>query len=189
MRRVTKSTREGCLKYNKIKLFRREVELCKSLCALHTQFPSPKARQTCAVWAEAPRALAPVGAAGNKKHPRGVRFFFDGKSNYANRFALCIRSFPRRKRGKRAPCGLKPHALSHLSVPRITKSTREGCFLLLVEPTGIEPVSKNLLIQLSSRTVCLLSFPIGSADKQARLQSSPFLLDRFKGETPMQVHY
>ena len=59
----------------------------------------------------------------------------------------------------------------------------------LVEATGIEPVSENPLTQLSSWTVCLLEFPITDAARQASDQSSPFLLDRFKSEPPMQVHH
>ncbi len=90
---------------------------------------------------------------------------------------------------KTAPCGaLLPRFLATVSTVK-TKKHPLGVFFVLVEPTGIEPVSKNLLIQPSPQTVCLLKFPVRHADKQAHRQGSPFLLDRFKGERPMQVHY
>ena len=53
---------------------------------------------------------------------------------------------------------------------------------------GIEPMSENPASRLSPWVVCYLAFPIGGANKHAPSQGSPFLLDRFKGETPMQVH-
>ena len=59
----------------------------------------------------------------------------------------------------------------------------------LVEPTGIEPVSKNPLIQLSPWAVCLYYFPRTCAGKQAHAQGSPFMPDRLKCEPPMHVHH
>ena len=53
---------------------------------------------------------------------------------------------------------------------------------------GIEPMSENPLTKLSSWTVCYLEFPIGSVNRHTLPLGSPFLLDRFKSETPMQVH-
>ena len=53
---------------------------------------------------------------------------------------------------------------------------------------GVEPLSENLLIRLSPWAVCYLEFPLVGANKHAPSAGSPFLLDRFKGEKPMQVH-
>ena len=61
--------------------------------------------------------------------------------------------------------------------------------LVMVEATGVEPVSENPLTQPSSWVVYLLDFPITSADRQALDQSSPFVHDRVKGESPMHVHH
>ena len=54
---------------------------------------------------------------------------------------------------------------------------------------GIEPMSENPLIRLSSQAVCYLAFPRGSGSRHPLLWSSPFVPDRFKGERPMQVHH
>ena len=59
----------------------------------------------------------------------------------------------------------------------------------LVEMMGIEPMSENPLIGLSSQAVCYLAFPLGSESRHPHPQSSPFLPDRFKGERPVQVHH
>ena len=58
----------------------------------------------------------------------------------------------------------------------------------MVEMMGIEPMSENPLTQLSPWAVCYLEFLVSSANKHAPHQSSPFVLDRFKSERPMQVH-
>ena len=58
----------------------------------------------------------------------------------------------------------------------------------LVEMMGIEPMSENPLIKPSPWAVCLLEFPIKSANRHALYPGSPFLLDRLKIEPPMQVH-
>lgn len=50
-------------------------------------------------------------------------------------------------------------------------------------------MSENPLTQPSSWTVCYLEFPVGSANRHAFLSGSPFLLDRFKSEPPVQVHH
>ena len=50
-------------------------------------------------------------------------------------------------------------------------------------------MSENPLTQPSSWVVYLLDFPITSADRQALDQSSPFVHDRVKGESPMHVHH
>ena len=60
--------------------------------------------------------------------------------------------------------------------------------LRLVEMTGIEPVSENPLIQLSSWTVCFLKFPRANANRRAFDCGSPFLLGEVKGESLTQVH-
>ena len=59
----------------------------------------------------------------------------------------------------------------------------------MVEMMGIEPMSENPLTKLSSWTVCYLKFPIGSVNRHTLPLGSPFLLDRFKSEPPMQVHH
>ena len=65
-----------------------------------------------------------------------------------------------------------------------------GSFLfVLVEMMGIEPMSENPLIGLSSQAVCYLAFPLGSESRHPHPQSSPFVPDRFKGERPVQVHH
>ena len=53
---------------------------------------------------------------------------------------------------------------------------------------GIEPMSENPLTKLSPWAVCYLEFPIEGTNRHVHSLSSPFVLDRFKGETPMQVH-
>ncbi len=58
----------------------------------------------------------------------------------------------------------------------------------MVEMTGIEPVSKNPLTQLSPWAAVILDFPLQHAKRQACRVGSPFLLDRIKGEPPVQVH-
>ena len=59
----------------------------------------------------------------------------------------------------------------------------------MVEVRGIEPLSENLLIQLSpgaGHLFCLFSSRAGA---QARIESNRFLHDRFNGKTPMHVHH
>ena len=63
-----------------------------------------------------------------------------------------------------------------------------ACFLLLVEMTGVEPVSESLAAQPSSWTVVLLSFPRKSAERHALSLGSPFVHGRVKGESPTHVH-
>ena len=53
---------------------------------------------------------------------------------------------------------------------------------------GIEPMSENPLTKLSPWAVCFLDFPFGGVSRHTPSLGSPFVLDRFKGETPMQVH-
>ena len=59
----------------------------------------------------------------------------------------------------------------------------------MVDPRGVEPLSENLFIQLSTRVVCVCDFPDSTARRQAVSSGSPFVPDRFKGERPMQVHH
>ncbi len=61
--------------------------------------------------------------------------------------------------------------------------------LVLVDLRGIEPLSENLLIQLSPGAGCLLClFPL-NAGIQALSESNRFLHDRLNGKTPMHVHH
>ena len=57
-----------------------------------------------------------------------------------------------------------------------------------MEARGVEPLSENLLIQLSPSAVRLLAFPLSGGDGQPSDSGSHFLRDRFNGETPMHVH-
>ncbi len=59
---------------------------------------------------------------------------------------------------------------------------------LLVETTGVEPVSENPLTRLSPQAVRYLKFPSASVNEHTLASGSPFVLDRLKGERPMQVH-
>lgn len=59
----------------------------------------------------------------------------------------------------------------------------------MVEMMGIEPMSENPLIGLSSQTVCYLDFPRGSESRHSLLWSSPFVPGRLKSERPTQVHH
>ncbi len=74
------------------------------------------------------------------------------------------------------------------SSPPITIGGTLCRLLLLVEMRRIELLSENPSIQPSSWTVCYLDFPLTGASRHASMIGSPFLLDRFKGERPMQVH-
>ena len=59
----------------------------------------------------------------------------------------------------------------------------------MVEVRGIEPLSENLLIQLSPGAECLFSLFLTRADSQARDRSNRFVRDRFNGKPPMHVHH
>ena len=61
------------------------------------------------------------------------------------------------------------------------KDHAERGLLRLVEVRGIEPLSENLLIQLSPGAEHLLSLFLRRADAQARGRSNRFLRDRFNG--------
>ena len=58
----------------------------------------------------------------------------------------------------------------------------------MVEARGVEPLSENLLIQLSPSAVRLLKFPASGGGGQPSDLGSHFLRDRFNGEPPMHVH-
>ena len=58
----------------------------------------------------------------------------------------------------------------------------------MVDPTGVEPVSENLLIQLSPSAVYLLDFPSKDADRQASSSGSHFMRGSFNGERRTHVH-
>ena len=59
----------------------------------------------------------------------------------------------------------------------------------MVELRGIEPLSENLLIQLSPGAGRLLDLFSYDADEQASEESNRFLHDRFNDKTPMHVHH
>ena len=59
----------------------------------------------------------------------------------------------------------------------------------MVDLRGIEPLSENLLIQLSPGAEYLLELFSRRAGTQARCESNRFLHDRFNGKTPMHVHH
>ena len=64
-----------------------------------------------------------------------------------------------------------------------------GALLLLVEVRGVEPLSENLLIQLSPGAEYLLELFPRRAGTQARCESNRFMRDRFNGKPPMHVHH
>ena len=59
----------------------------------------------------------------------------------------------------------------------------------MVEPTGVEPVSENLLISLSPGAFCFLEFPLRDANRQASHLGSRFIHDRFNGKPPVRIHH
>ena len=59
----------------------------------------------------------------------------------------------------------------------------------MVDLRGVEPLSENLLIQLSPGAEYLLCLSRRRAGTQARCESNRFLHDRFNGKTPMHVHH
>ena len=59
---------------------------------------------------------------------------------------------------------------------------------LLVEARGIEPLSENLLIQLSPSAFRLLEFPLMHGGGQPYLAGSHFMRDGLNGERPVHVH-
>ncbi len=59
---------------------------------------------------------------------------------------------------------------------------------LLVEATGVEPVSENLFTQLSTSVVYRLTFPPYTADKQAVYFSNSPYISR-AGVFPADVHH
>jgi hypothetical protein len=58
----------------------------------------------------------------------------------------------------------------------------------MVEMRGIEPLSENSSIQLSSGVVGHLDFPFAYADRQAYALGSPLIHGSFKSETAAHVH-
>ena len=60
--------------------------------------------------------------------------------------------------------------------------------LFLVDPRGVEPLSENLLIQLSPGAVCFLKFPSFAVNRQTSTSGSHFLRGRLNGERPTHVH-
>jgi len=75
------------------------------------------------------------------------------------------------------------------SAYRCTPPIMGGGNLPLVEPTGVEPVSENLLISLSPGAFCFLEFPLRDANRQASHLGSRFIHDRFNGKPPVRIHH
>ena len=59
----------------------------------------------------------------------------------------------------------------------------------MVAVRGIEPLSENLLIQLSPGAECLLELFPRRAGIQARQESNRFMRDRLNDKPPMHVHH
>ena len=59
----------------------------------------------------------------------------------------------------------------------------------MVEVRGIEPLSENLLIQLSPGAGRLLDLFLACAGAQAQVGSNRFVRDRFNGKPPMHGHH
>ena len=53
---------------------------------------------------------------------------------------------------------------------------------------GVEPLSENLLIQLSPSAFRLLEFPLMHGGGQPYLSGSHFMRDGLNGERPVHVH-
>ena len=60
--------------------------------------------------------------------------------------------------------------------------------LLLVEARGVEPLSENLLIQLSPSAFRLLEFPLTHGGGQPYVAGSHFMRDALNGERRVHVH-
>ena len=65
---------------------------------------------------------------------------------------------------------------------------RLGCYCFLVEMRGIEPLSENLLIQLSPSAFRLLDFPLIGGGGQPSLAGSHLMRDALDGERRVHVH-
>ena len=63
-----------------------------------------------------------------------------------------------------------------------------GGFVVLVEMTGVEPVSENPFIQLSPGAAELLNLPREIAVRRAKSRGSPFLHGGVKDERAAHVH-
>ena len=63
-----------------------------------------------------------------------------------------------------------------------------GALLLLVEARGVEPLSENLLIQLSPSAFRLLDFPLIGGGGQPSLAGSHLMRDALDGERRVHVH-
>ena len=63
-----------------------------------------------------------------------------------------------------------------------------GCFFRLVEARGVEPLSENLLIQLSPSAVRLLAFPSADGGGQPSVLGSHLMRDALDGERRVHVH-
>ena len=107
------------------------------------------------------------------------------KSGFLHREQNIHELLKRCKKGKSQ--GLTPWDLDYYR-KYILINIKSSYLRVMVEMMGIEPMSENPATRPSPWAVCYLTFPVGGANKHAPPQSSPFLLDRFKGETPMQVH-
>ena len=72
---------------------------------------------------------------------------------------------------------------------KILQKTYPFLQYFLVEVRGVEPLSENLLIQLSPGAECLLELFSRRAGIQARQESNRFMRDQLNGKPPMHVHH
>ena len=70
--------------------------------------------------------------------------------------------------------------------------TEQGCrwhpCSVLVEARGVEPLSENPLIQLSTSVFCYLEFPSSDVNRQTSNSGSLLVRDRYKSKLSVHVH-
>ena len=58
----------------------------------------------------------------------------------------------------------------------------------MVEARGVEPLSENPLIQLSTSVFCFLDFPLRDVNRQTSCLGSLLVRDRYKSKLSVHVH-
>ena len=97
--------------------------------------------------------------------------------------------FGHRSQNNSLGCFVSCVRLPFLKAPQNNKRrTFARLFVILVDPRGVEPLSENLLIQLSPSAVRFLYFPLCAVNGQTAHSGSHFLRGRFNGEPPAHVH-